>query len=109
MEEVSGLLTVCVLGPTVELAEETPGSSEVVSVCGLEDGVSVTALVMEAAVAGFVVVLPGGVLEGPGVVREVENLLTRLLFVAVAEDVVVIWGLLGSIELLLEMSLVVRV
>lgn len=99
---------VCVLGPTVELAEETPGSSEVVSVCGLEDGVSVTALVMEAAVAGFVVVLPGGVLEGPGVVREVE-MVARLLFVAGAEDVVVIWGLLGSIELLLEMSLVVSV
>lgn len=110
VEEVSGLLTVCmtvlglevdpvcVLGPTVELAEETPGSSEVVSVCGLEDRVSVTALVMEAAVAGFVVVLPGGVLEGPGVVREVEMVarLDREVLEVVAENVLVVWGLLGS-------------
>lgn len=70
VEEVSELLTVCVtvlglevdpgcvLGPAVELAEETPGSSEVVLVCGLEDRLSVTALVMEAAVARFVVGLP---------------------------------------------------
>lgn len=110
VEEVSGLLTVCVtvlglevdpvcvLGPTVELAEETPGSSEVVLVCGLEDGVSVTALVMEAAVAGFVVVLPGGVLESPGVVREVEMVarLDREVLEVVVENVLVLWGLLGS-------------
>ena len=118
--EVSGLLTGCVtvlgfevdcvLGPAVEPVKGTPGSSEVVFVCGLEDRVSVTALVMEAAVAGTVVVLPGGVLEGPGVVREVEkcDLLTTPTLFAVAEDVV-IWGLLGNIELLLEMSLVISV
>lgn len=70
VEEVSGLLTDCVTvlglevdpgcvwGPAVELAEETPCSSEVVLVCGLEDRVSETALVVEAAVARFVVVFP---------------------------------------------------
>lgn len=43
-------------------------------------------------------------------VREVEkcDLLIRSPLVAVAEDVV-IWGLLGNIELLLEMSLVINV
>lgn len=70
VEEVSGLLTdcvtvlglevdpVCVLGPAVELAKGTPGISEVVLVWGPEDRVSVAVLVMEAAVVGFVVVLP---------------------------------------------------
>lgn len=70
VEEVSGLLAgcvtvlglevdpVCVPGPAVELAEGTVGSSEVVLVWGLEDRVSVTALVVEAAVAGCVVVPP---------------------------------------------------